>query len=128
MTVAIGGRKTSLRANASFAAEVGAGENLFISVDANARGSVSGEGAQIYGVGQNKPTAIDQGVTVQIDGESKLLIHGTVNEGDRLRADPAGAGTTTATNLHEYGAIAREAGASGAFIAVLVTPGGQISA
>lgn len=128
MTVALGGRRTTLRASASFAANTEGGQFLFATVDADGRGTVSAEGAQIYGIGQTKPTAVDQGWAVQIDGESKLLINGNVNEGDRLRADANGGGTATATNLHEYGAIAREAGASGAYIAVLVTPGGQISA
>lgn len=121
MTVAVGGDKISMRAAGDFSSN---GQYRFAQVDANARGTIAAEGAQVIGVGQNKPGAADRGWTVQINGVSKLRIAGNVNEGDRLRAsDVLGSGTTTATNNHAYGAIALEAGASGAYIAVLVTPG-----
>ena len=127
MTVAVGGQKISMPSAADFTSgDVGSpndGQYLFGAVDANGRGTVGAAGAQVVGIIQNKPTGQDRGMTVQIGGISKLLIHGTVNEADRLRVETAGAGTATTTDTHEYGAIALEAGASGAYIAVLVTPG-----
>lgn len=121
MTVAVGGDKISMRAAKDHSAD---GQFRFVSVDADGRGTVSAEGAKVIGIGQNKPGAQDRGFTVQINGVSKLRIAAGVNEGDRLRAsDVIGSGTATATNNHEYGAIALEAGSSGAYIAVLVTPG-----
>ena len=120
MTLAVGGQQISMVAAADFSTN---GQYRFASVDATGLGTVSGAGAQVLGVGQNKPGGAGRGWTVQVSGVSKLLIHGNVNEGDRLRAETAGAGTATATDTHEYGAIALEAGASGAYIAVLVVPG-----
>ena len=124
MTVAQGGQQISLPAAADFSTN---GQYRFVSVDASGNGTVSAAGATVLGIGQNKPGGAGRGYTVQISGVSKLLIHGTVNEGDRLRAETAGAGTATTTDTHEYGAIALEAGASGAYIAVQVTPGGMVA-
>lgn len=127
MTVAVGGDKISMYSVASLAAKTNGGQYLFAVADVSGYGTTSVSGARIDGVIQNKVNGAGQGLTVQINGVSKLLCNGTVAVGDRLRSDANGGGTTTATNLHESGAIALEAGASGAYIAVLVTPGHQLS-
>ena len=124
MTVAVGGHRTSLPAAADLSTT---GQFVMVSVDANGRGTPGGAGATIIGIGQNKPGAADRGYGIQTDGVSKLIIGGTVNEGDRLRATATGTGTATTTDTDEYGAIALEAGASGAVIRVLVTPGGRFA-
>ncbi len=125
MAVVTGGEKMTLPAAGDLSST---GQFRFALLDVNGRGTVPGTaGDPIIGIGQNKPGATDRGWTVQIDGVSKLLIHGNVNEFDRLRTNAVGAGTATTTNLADYGAIAIEAGSSGAYIAVLVTPGLEIS-
>ncbi len=127
MTVAVGGQKISMPSAADFTSGgVGStndGQYLFAAVDSDGRGTVGAAGAVAIGIIQNKPSGVDRGMVVQIAGVSKLLINGSINEGDRLRIETAGAGTATTTDTHTYGAIALEAGASGAYIAVLVTPG-----
>ena len=127
MTVAVGGQKISMPSAGDFTsggiASVNDGQYLFAQVDSDGRGTVGSAGVQAIGIIQNRPSGVDRGMTVQINGVSKLLIHGNVNESDRLRVETAGAGTATTGDTHEYGAIALEAGASGAYIAVLVTPG-----
>ncbi len=125
MAVVTGGQKMTLPAAGDFSSN---GQFRFVYQDANGRGTVAGTAGQpIIGIGQNKPGAQDRGYAVQISGVSKLLIHGGVNEFERLRTNAVGAGTATSTNLHDYGAIAIEAGSSGAYIAVLVTPGREVS-
>ena len=99
------------------------GQFRFASVDANGRGRVSAAGQTVIGIGQNKPGAQGRGWTVATNGVSKLLIGGTVNEGDRLIADANGRGVASTTANAEVGAIALGAGAEGDYIDVLLTPG-----
>ena len=120
MAVAIGGKRLTLPAAGDLSAT---GQFHFATVDANGRGAVAAANELCVGIGQNKPGAQDRGYSIQYEGVSKLILGGTVNEGDRLASNGDGAGVATTTAADPVGAIALDAGASGTVVPVLVTPG-----
>ena len=121
MAVAIGGKRLTLPAAGNLSST---GQFHFATVDANGRADVASANSEvIVGIGQNKPGAQHRGYSIQYEGVSKLILGGTVNEGDRLTSDSDGAGVATTTAGHRVGAIALEAGADGAVISALVVPG-----
>ena len=84
MAVAIGGKRLTLPASGDLS---DTGQFHFATVDANGRGAVAAANELCVGVGQNKPGAQDREYSIQYEGVSKLILGGTVNEGDRLTSD-----------------------------------------
>ncbi len=98
-------------------ADLSAGQHLFVSLDGNGDVVVSGAGARSMGVLQNKPT-LGQGCDVVDRGVSKVVAGAAVAINDRVSADAAGKGVTSAAGNSVEGRALTAASAADEIISV----------
>lgn len=120
MAQASGGHQFTLgQANA----DLSAATFKFCELNSSGKVITSTAGSRMLGIQQNKPK-IDEGLTVQVDGSSKLVVDGSgtaIVIGDKLKSDASGRGIKTVTDGDEVGAFALEAStAAGDIIEALI--------
>ena len=74
-------------------------------------------GARCYGVLYDKPAAVDRAACVIVGGVVPVVASATIQPGDKIASTNDGRAAVATTGQHYMG-IAKEGGASGAFIPV----------
>lgn len=101
--------------------------NLFKIIDINGDGEIAlaGDGAAAVGV-ITEENVSGKPVTYQFGGIAKVLLGGTVNEGDLVASNGSGVGVVATTGEYAIG-IAKKGGDSGEVAEVLLTFPGRVA-
>lgn len=97
----------------------------FVTVDANGRAALAGNGVSILGVLQNKPSD-DQAASIMIDGVSKVKAAGsTVAAGDLVTSSSVGLAAAAAGGEYVVGRVLLgSSGSTGRMLTVALSPVG----
>jgi len=106
------------------AADLSAKQYYLIDIDTNGKAALAGNGEQIAGSLQNKPTA-GQTAKVQISGVAKVLVAEAITQGSNVASDADGKGVNAATGDAIFGVAVTSATAAGDIIPVLITQAGE---
>lgn len=97
----------------------------FVTVDANGKAALAGNGTSILGVLQNKPSD-DQAASIMIDGVSKVKAAGsTVAAGDLITSSSVGFAAAAAAGEYVVGRVlSGSSGSTGRMLTVALQPVG----
>lgn len=113
--------------SAPAAADLHASQFCFVTINSSGQVAVNASaGADVIGVLQNKPDAVNQPATYAVGGVSKVVAGGTITPGAEVSSDASGHATAATSGQYQLGRYLGAANcASGDIIPVLLRPAGK---
>lgn len=110
-------------------ADLSASQFCFVNVNSSGQIALAGVDADIVGILQDKPSALDRAGNVAIGGKSKVLCGGTITAGQRVTSDANGKAIAVASGSAVSAGVAMASGVSGQIIDMVIQiAGAQFSA
>jgi len=106
------------------ASDLSASQYLAVKVDSNGQAALAGAADYSVGVLQNKPDAQGKAAAIMVYGITRAIYGGSINPGDRVRADANGKMVAVSTSGPVLG-IALESGSADEVHSVLLQAGGS---